>query len=107
MLKKSALALFGLVLAITLMSPPKAAAEVHVGVQIGVPVVPYGAVVVRPAPYVAYGSPYYVATRWNSGYHDGYYWSHGERYRRDDRGYRHYDRGGRYDRDHYRGHYNR
>ena len=44
MLKKAALALFGLVLAMTFMAPPKAMAQVHVGIGIGVPVV------VAPAP---------------------------------------------------------
>jgi opacity protein-like surface antigen len=102
MLKKAAFALFGLVLAVTLMSPPKAAAQVHVGVRIGSPVV------VQPAPYVVYDEPYYVAHNWNSGYHDGYYYYRGQRYHRDGRGYRHYDtryRDGRYAREHH--HYER
>jgi hypothetical protein len=118
MLKKAALALFGLVLAMTFMAPPKAVAQVHVGVGIGTPVV------VQPAPYVEYDEPYFVAHNWNSGYHDGYYYGHGTRYQRDEHGHRHYDnrfRDGRSarghhdhdrdrDRDHDRGHddhYNR
>lgn len=102
MLKKAALALFGLVFAVTLMTPPKAEAQIHIGVRIGSPE-PYGMVVVQPAPYVAYDDAYFVSHNWNSGYHDGYYYGHGNRYRRDDRGYRHYDnryRDARHDRDH-------
>jgi hypothetical protein len=107
MLKKAALALFGLVLAFTLIAPPKAEARVHIGVSIGSPE-PYGVVVVHPAAYVEYNDAYFVSHNWNSGYHDGYYYGHGQRYRRDDRGYRHYDnryRDGRHDRDH--GHHGR
>jgi hypothetical protein len=102
MLKKVSLALFGLVLAFTMMTPTKAEARVRIGVSIGSPE-PYGVVVVQPAPYVAYDEPYFVAHPWNSGYHEGYYYGHGQRYRRDDRGYRHYDnryRDGRHERDH-------
>jgi hypothetical protein len=84
MLKKAALAVFGLVLAVTVMAPPKAAAQVHIGVQIGAPVV------VQPAPVVVYDEPYFVAHHWNSGYHDGYYYDHGTRYRMD-HGHRRYD----------------
>jgi hypothetical protein len=112
MLKKAALALFGLVLAITFMAPPKAMAQVHVGIAIGAPVV------VAPAPYVEYDEPYFVAHNWNSGFHDGYYYGGGTRYRMDEHGHRQYDnrfRDGRsarvhHDRDHDRGHdgrYNR
>ena len=110
MLKKIALSVFGLVLAFTLMTPPKAAAQVHIGVRIGSPE-PYGMVVVQPAPYVVYDEPYFVSHNWNSGYHEGYYYGHGQRYRRDDRGYRHYDnryRDGRHDREHHdHGHHDR
>jgi hypothetical protein len=103
MFKKIALALFGLVIAITLISPPKATAQIRFGVRIGSPE-PYGTVVVQPAPYVVYDEPYYVSHNWNSGYHEGYYYGHGQRYRRDDRGYRHYDnryRDGRFAREHH------
>jgi hypothetical protein len=67
MLKKMVLAVFGLIIAVGLMSPPKAGAQV-VGIQIGVPVVAF-----------------------TSGYHEGYYYDGGYRYQRDARGYRHYD----------------
>ena len=103
MLKKVTLALFGLVLAVTLATPPKASAQIHFGVRIGSPE-PYGTVIVQPAPYMEYDEAYYGSHNWNSGYHDGYYYSRGQRYRRDDRGYRHYDnryRDGRRDRDHH------
>jgi hypothetical protein len=109
MLKKAALVLFGLTLAVTLMTPPKAQAQVHIGVRIGSPE-PYGTVIVQPAPYVVYDEPYYSTHYWNSGYHDGYYYGHGQRYRRDDRGYRHYDnryRDGRRDWEHNRRHHGR
>jgi hypothetical protein len=104
MLKKAVLAVFGLVLGLTLVSPPQAAAQVHVGVAIGTP-----EVVVQPG-YVEYDEPYYVAHAWNSGYHDGYYYSHGTRYQRDEHGHRQYDnrfRDGRMAREHHdngRGH---
>jgi hypothetical protein len=104
MLKKAALAVFGLVLAGTMVSPPRAAAQVHIGVAIGSPEA-YGTVmvhpapvVVQPAPYVVYDEPYVVAHYWDSGYHEGYYYDRGTRYR-DDHGHRHYDNGyrdGRY-----------
>ena len=70
MLKKAALAVFGLVLTLS-FSAPKAQAEVHVGVAIGTPVV-YGSVALVPAhnTYESYG--YY-----DNGYYDnapyGYY----------------------------------
>ncbi len=101
MLKKAALAVFGLVLTVTLMAPPKAAAQVHIGVSIGSP----APVVVQPAPYVVYEQPYIVAHYWDSGYHEGYYYEHGARYRLE-HGHRHYDdryREGRakYDREHH------
>src|ERR1700687_3268791 len=87
MLKKAALALFGLVLAMTFMAPPKALAQVHVGVAIGEPEV----VVVQPAPIVVYDEPYFVAHDWDSGLHEGYYYGGGTRYRMDDRGNKQYD----------------
>jgi len=68
MFKKIAIAAFGLVIAIGLASPPKAEAQVAVGVQLGGPVIAF-----------------------QSGYHDGYYYENGYRYQRDSRGYRHYD----------------
>jgi hypothetical protein len=98
MLKKAALAVFGLILAMTFVAPTKATAQVHVGVAIG------GPVVVQPAPYVQYDEPYYVAHNWNSGYHDGYYYGHGTRYQRDGHGHRQYDnrfRDGRQNRGHH------
>ena len=105
MLKKAALAVFGLVLAVTVMSPPKAVAQIRVGIGIESPVV-----VVQPA-YVVYDEPYYVSHNWDSGYHEGYYYDHGTRYQRDNRGHRHYDnrfRDGRHERDHHdRGHHDR
>src|ERR1700687_4906809 len=107
MLQKAALALFGLVLAGTLMAPRKSAAQIHIGVRIGSPE-QYGVVVVQPAPYVVYDEPYFVEHNWDSGYHDGYYYGRGTRYRRDDRGYRHYDdrfRQARHDRDRGEGHW--
>jgi hypothetical protein len=86
MLKKAALALFGLVLAGTFMAPPKAVAQVHVGVAIGAP-----EVVVAPAPVVVYDEPYYAAHDWDSGLHEGYYYGGGTRYQVDDRGNKQYD----------------
>lgn len=108
MLKKAALALFGLILAIGLISPSKAAAEVNVGVAIGAPGV-YGAVNVAPAPYVDYPEPYvysnsepyvysqpyvtYQAPVSYGAYYSGPYWRHdhgchrGWRDRDDDYGY--------------------
>ena len=68
MLKKVGIAVFGLVIAVGLASPPKADAEVGIGLQIGAPEAGY-----------------------TSGYHEGYYYENGYRYQRDARGYRHYD----------------
>jgi len=62
MLKKTVLALFGLVFAMALITPPKANAQVVVGAGVA-PFVPrpaYGYVVVQPRPYV-YVAPPYVA----------------------------------------------
>ncbi len=93
MLKKAVLAVFGLVLVVTLMAPHKAVAQVNIGVTIGRPaavVVQPAPVVVQPAPYVAYDEPYLAAHYWISGFHAGYYYDHGTRYRLE-HGHRHYD----------------
>jgi hypothetical protein len=84
MLKKLALTLFGLVFAVALIAPPKATAQVHVGVQFGAPSYGY---VVQQRPYYAYDDSYVVyASNRAYGYRDGYY---DRDYRRhDDRGYR-------------------
>jgi hypothetical protein len=71
MFKRVVFALVGLGFAFVLASPPKAEAQLHVGVQIGAPVV--------------------VVPAYESGYHEGYYYDHGYRYQRDYRGYRRYD----------------
>ena len=63
MLKKTVLALFGLVFAMALITPPKANAQVVAGVGVA-PFVPrpsYGYVVVQPRPYVYVAPPPYVA----------------------------------------------
>jgi hypothetical protein len=65
MLKKSVAALFGLVFAMAFITPPRANAEVMIGVGVGAHPA-YGYVVARPytygyiapAPYVAYGPGY-------------------------------------------------
>ena len=69
MLKKAALAVFGLALALS-FSAPKAQAEVHVGVAIGTPAV-YGSVAVLPASHAYYGpnAAYYGSTPY--AYYDG------------------------------------
>jgi len=74
MLKNSVAALFGLVLAMALIAPPKANAEVVVGVGVGVHPA-YGYVVARPrpyvyvapGPYVAYGPGYVCSPHFYSG----------------------------------------
>ena len=64
MLKKSALALFGLIFAVALLAPAQATAQVSVGIGIGVgsPAViappAYGYVVVPPARYAYVAPPY-------------------------------------------------
>jgi hypothetical protein len=65
MVKKSVPALFGLVFAMALITPPKANAEVVIGVGVGarpaygyVAARPYPYGYVAPAPYVAYGQGY-------------------------------------------------
>ena len=94
MLKKAALAVFGLVLVVTLMAPHKAVAQVNIGVTIGRPaavvVQPAPAYVVQPTTYVMFDAPYFAAHYWNSGYHEGYYYGPGVRYRLE-HGHRHYD----------------
>ncbi len=85
MLKKAVFAGFGLVLAMTFMAPPKVAAQVHVGVSVGEPVV------VQPAAVVVYDEPYYAAHNWDSGLHDGYYYGGGTRYQMDAHGNKQYD----------------
>jgi hypothetical protein len=68
MFKKIAVAVFGLVIAVGLATPPLAEAQVRVGVQVGAPAVVF-----------------------TSGYHEGYYYENGYRYQRDASGNRHYD----------------
>jgi hypothetical protein len=66
--KKIALAVFGLILAMTLTAPQKAQAAVHIGVAIGAPVA-YGGIEVAPAPYAYYGAPaYYDAPAYDQPY---------------------------------------
>jgi hypothetical protein len=101
MFKKALLLAFGLGVTATLMTPPNAAAQVHVGVTIGTP----APVVVQPAPVVVYQEPYIVAHYWDSGFHGGYYYEPGTRYRIV-HGRRFYDNRyresrARYDRDHH------
>jgi hypothetical protein len=110
MLKKAALAVFALVLGMTLAAPQKAEAQVHVGVFLGAPVA-YGAVVAEPAPYYSqpaygyyngpyYNGPYYVAPPAPAYYGGGYYdyggrrewregWRHHGHWRDGDRGEHH------------------
>jgi hypothetical protein len=59
-LKKSMLALFGLVFAMALITPPKANAEVVIGVGVGARPA-YGYVIARPRPYVYVAPAPYVA----------------------------------------------
>jgi hypothetical protein len=60
MLKKSVAALFGLVFAVALITPPKANAEVVIGVGVGARPA-YGYVVARPHPYAYVAPAPYVA----------------------------------------------
>jgi hypothetical protein len=88
MVKKSLLALFGLVLVLTIAAPQKASAQVSFGVTIGGPVYVhpvrpyvYAAPVVVPRPYVyprAYG---YAAPVVYRGYYRRPYWR-AERFQR-------------------------
>jgi hypothetical protein len=82
MLKKAALAVFGLVLALS-FSAPKAQAEVHVGLAIGTPAV-YGSVAVLPASH-AYCGP-------NAAYYDSTPYT----YYDNSTPYAYYDNGGSY-----------
>ena len=105
MLKKSFLAVFGLLLALAFVSPPKARAEVAIGVTIGGPVYArpaysYGYVYLAPRPYVY--SRGYVYPR---AYYNRPDWRH-ERFERHEYYEHRYDRDrydhDRYDRDRYR-----
>jgi hypothetical protein len=92
MLKKTVLALFGLVFAMALITPPKANAEVVIGVGVGARPA-YGYVVARPRPYVYVAPAPYVA------YAPGYvyppvYREHGWVGREYARPYRHEERRG-------------
>jgi len=86
MLKRTISALFGLVFALALITPPKANAAVVVGVGVARRPV-YGFVVARPrpyvyvapAPYVAYGAaylhrPYFYGRGYRYGGPRGYAW---------------------------------
>jgi hypothetical protein len=103
MLKKAALAAFGLMLAMTFTAPQKATAQVHVGVgiNIGAPVVVAPApVVVAPPPLAVYDDAFFVANPWTVGFHGGWYYEGGTRYWMDGHHHRHYDdryREARYD----------
>ncbi|MGA3125951.1 MAG: hypothetical protein ABSD13_04495 [Candidatus Korobacteraceae bacterium] len=93
MIKKTALALFSLLFALALITPPKANAEVVVGVGVA-PRPAYGYVVARhrpyayvaPVPYVAYGPGYvyppvvYPNVVVGLGYAGGYARPYGYRY---------------------------
>jgi|SRR5476649_802377 hypothetical protein len=103
MMKKMAFALFGLVVAFALIAPPKAGAEVRVGIGVGLP----GYVVVQPRPYYSapvYYAPGYVypAPVYGGWYGHGYGYRHdGWRDARRYDGYRHEvrrDERGRFDR---------
>src|SRR6266568_1336284 len=94
MMKKTVLALFGLVIAFALVAPPKANAQVAIGIGVGVPRPAYGYVVApppyayAPAPYVAYapgyaypyGYDFYVGRGYGYGY-GRYGWHGGYGYR--------------------------
>lgn len=67
MLKRTVAVLFGLVLAMALVTPPKATAAVVVGVGVA-PRSAYGYVVARPRPYGYVAPAPYVA--WAPGYVD-------------------------------------
>jgi uncharacterized membrane protein len=88
MMKKVILALSGLVFGFALIAPPKASAQVRIGIGVGVP----GYVVVQPNPYYAapayYGPGYaYAAPVYGGG---GYGYRHdGWRDDRRDEGDRH------------------
>jgi|GEM_PF-1411573 len=89
MMKKMVLALFGLAVAFTLIAPPKASAQVNIGIGVGLP----GYVVVEHRPYYSapayYGGYAYAAPAYGGyGYREGW---------RDDRRYEGYRHEGRYD----------
>jgi hypothetical protein len=105
MMKKMVLALFGLVAAFALIAPPKASAQVRIGIGVALP----GYAVVQTSPYYAaqayYAPDYaYAAPAYGYGYrHDGWRddrWRHDghegwrddhhhEGWRDDNEGYRH------------------
>jgi len=106
MLKKSFLAVFGLLLALAFVNPPKARAEVAIGVTIGGPiyarpVYPYAYAYVAPRPVYVYPRSYAYYGR----VYDRPYWRH-ERFERHEYHEHRYDRDrydhDRYDRDRYR-----
>ena len=106
MFKKSLFGIFGLLLALTMVNPPKAHAGVAIGVTIGGPVYarpvypyPYGYVAPVPRPVYVYPPPYvyrgpafygrvYAHPYWRERYERHEYYEHRD----------HFDRG-RYDRD--------
>ena len=108
MLKNSFLAVFGLLLALAFMTPPKADAQVAIGVTIGGPVYarpiyPYGYGYVRPVyprPYI-YAGPAYYARAYERPYWRGQrfqrreYFEHRGRFDHDRFGRDRYDRGRR------------
>jgi hypothetical protein len=103
MLKKSFLAVFGLLLALAFVNPPKARAEVAIGVTIGGPIYarpayPYGYAYVAPRSAYVYPRSYAYPPVYYGRVYDRPYWRG-----RNDRHeyYEHrYDRG-RYDHDRY------
>ena len=104
MLKKSFLAVFGLLLALACVNPPKAHAGVAIGVAIGGPVYarpvyPYGYAYVAPRPVYVYPRPYAYAPAYYGRVYDRPYWRH-ERFERHEYYEHRYDHG-RYDRDRY------
>jgi hypothetical protein len=102
-LKKAAVAVLGLIFAMSLIGSQRAAAQVHVGVgvSVGTPVVVQPApVIIRPAPVVVeappptvvvYDEAFFVGHCWDYGFHDGWYYDHGTRYWIDRHHSRHYD----------------
>ncbi len=90
MMKKVILALFGLVFTVALIAPPKASAQVRIGIGVGLP----GYVVVQPSHYYAapayYGPSYaYAAPVYGGGWYGRGYSHDGWRDNRRDEGYRH------------------
>jgi hypothetical protein len=99
MLKKSFLAVFGVLLALAFVNPPKAHAGVAIGVAIGGPVYarpayPYAYAYVAPRPVYVYPRPYAYAPAYYGRVYDRPYWRH-ERFER------HEYYGHRYDHDRY------